>query len=790
MVHGIAFKAIAILVVSCGLLASVISYLGDKASRQIAGLGVAAVAETQTLALADRLVGPLRFKRLEDVNSVISEGLSQSELARDAIVLLPDGTVLTQPETTLSEAEIARLKEIAANAIAQGEMYQDDSGLVLSMPIRKSEADPIVGAVASAWTAEPFLATIVQYRNLQMLGVAGTLTLLIMLSAIAIRWMISTPIAQIEQRASKMADGDLQSVVPGLTRNGEIGGLASSMEGLRCKLKDAEQAAQAAFYESAGYRASSAAQFLCDEEFKIASGNTEFTRLLNEIGLDEIKPIGETTDVFGIPVLSSDMLRSASFPFRAEFSLKGKTVAVTAAAVVEDGTSKGYVIEWQDVTTQKVNEGILDALEQGQLRADFDNEGRRIFASDGIQEILDRNSIYKMESLCKLTDGDWRSVRQGLSYFGRITLDLGHETRILDGGISAIKNADGSVVRFVLLGNDITTAEAELSKARNEAEQLAASQAVVVTQLQSAMLALADGELTAHIEVEFSENYETLRSNFNSAVHALGAAMRDVLDSANEINLDVNGVAETIEEFAKRTEHQAATLEETSAAMSELSASVTSATRGAKDASETVMSARNQAKASSETVRETISAMQAIETSSHEIAKIITVIDDIAFQTNLLALNAGVEAARAGEAGRGFAVVASEVRDLAQRSAGAANEITQLINTSGDQVKIGSELVGKAGEALNQIAEIIEVAAEKVEAITVSAEEQATGIEEINQAMQNIDQAIQQNAAMFEETTASAQALQHQAKTLKRATSGFEVPGKQADHATDQRSTA
>ena len=304
---------------------------------------------------------------------------------------------------------------------------------------------------------------------------------------------------------------------------------------------------------------------------------------------------------------------------------------------------------------------------------------------------------------------------------------------------------------------------------------MAASQELVVSHIQDAMGRLSGGALTVRLETEFSADYEALRGDFNTAVGALDGAIGEVLNSADQISLDVDGVAQVIEDFAKRTEKQAATLEETSASISELSTSVSSAAEGAREARSTVLSARDQAAASSSIVNDSISAMGEIEDSSKKISQIIGVIDDIAFQTNLLALNAGVEAARAGDAGRGFAVVASEVRELAQRSAGAASEISQLISTSGEQVKIGVSLVGKAGVALTEIAETIEFVAEKVETITASAEEQATGIEEINQAMQHLDQTTQQNAAMFEETTASARTLQMQTHALESATSGFTI---------------
>ena len=172
-----------------------------------------------------------------------------------------------------------------------------------------------------------------------------------------------------------------------------------------------------------------------------------------------------------------------------------------------------------------------------------------------------------------------------------------------------------------------------------------------------------------------------------------------------------------------------------------------------------------------------VNAMTRIESSSSEIAKIIKVIEDIAFQTNLLALNAGVEAARAGDAGRGFAVVASEVRALAQRASDAASEINGLITSSGQEVEAGVSLVQKTGEALEEIVNSVANVSEHVTAIAQSAAEQSMGLNEINAAMSSLDKATQENVAMVEETTAASHSLSQQAEVLGQATSRFKSEG-------------
>ncbi|PXA81291.1 chemotaxis protein, partial [Caulobacter sp. D4A] len=201
------------------------------------------------------------------------------------------------------------------------------------------------------------------------------------------------------------------------------------------------------------------------------------------------------------------------------------------------------------------------------------------------------------------------------------------------------------------------------------------------------------------------------------------------------------------------------------------------AAEGAGTARRSVDAARKDAEAGGAVVERAVAAMTQIEASSREIGNIIGVIDEIAFQTNLLALNAGVEAARAGDAGKGFAVVASEVRALAQRSAEAAKEIKGLIGASGQQVDEGVALVGQTGEALRRItAGVLEIN-HTVAEIAAGAQEQATGLAQVNVAVNQMDQATQQNAAMVEQSTAASHSLSNEAAELARLVGRFKIGG-------------
>ena len=233
-------------------------------------------------------------------------------------------------------------------------------------------------------------------------------------------------------------------------------------------------------------------------------------------------------------------------------------------------------------------------------------------------------------------------------------------------------------------------------------------------------------------------------------------------------------------DLSSRTEEQASSLEETASAMEELTSTVQQNVDNAREASTLALAAAQIANRGGEAVGQVINTMQAISSSSAQIAEIIGVIDGIAFQTNILALNAAVEAARAGEQGRGFAVVASEVRNLAQRSSSAARDIRALIATSGEQVSAGSALVTRAGATMDEVVVAVEKVSRMVHDITTASAEQSTGIGQVSDAVAQMDEVTQQNAALVEEAAAASQSLQSEAARLQEVVSVFRLSHEQA----------
>jgi methyl-accepting chemotaxis protein len=300
-------------------------------------------------------------------------------------------------------------------------------------------------------------------------------------------------------------------------------------------------------------------------------------------------------------------------------------------------------------------------------------------------------------------------------------------------------------------------------------------QADVVARLASGLERLAQGDLTAQITSAFPAGYEKLRGDFNAAVRQLKETMGELIGAVDTMRSGAGDISQATDEMSRRTEGQAASLEESSAALDEITVNVRRTADNAKKVADAMGAARSDADKSGAVVADAIEAMRAIEGSSKQITQIIGVIDEIAFQTNLLALNAGVEAARAGEAGRGFAVVATEVRALAQRSASAARDIKQLIQSSEGLVDTGVGLVGQTGEALTRIAASVGQIDGLVQDIAESIAQQSSGLVQVNAAVDEMDRVTQSNAAMVEQSAAASHTLSDEAAGLAQKVGRFRI---------------
>jgi methyl-accepting chemotaxis protein len=287
---------------------------------------------------------------------------------------------------------------------------------------------------------------------------------------------------------------------------------------------------------------------------------------------------------------------------------------------------------------------------------------------------------------------------------------------------------------------------------------------------------VARGDLRVRIEVTSRDETGQLLAALQRMNDALVGTVSTVRGNADSVATASSQIAQGTTDLSQRTEEQAANLEQTAASMEEMTATVKQNADTARQAAQLATSASGVALRGGDVVGRVVATMDDISASSRRIADIIGTIDGIAFQTNILALNAAVEAARAGEQGRGFAVVASEVRSLAQRSAEAAKEIKSLIGASVEKVAAGTALVGDAGTTMGEIVSQVKRVSDLIAEISASSVEQTTGIGQVSDAVAQLDQVTQQNAALVEESAAAAESLKVQAGELAQAVAFFTLP--------------
>jgi len=284
-----------------------------------------------------------------------------------------------------------------------------------------------------------------------------------------------------------------------------------------------------------------------------------------------------------------------------------------------------------------------------------------------------------------------------------------------------------------------------------------------------------DGDLTKRLPVYGDDEVAQIAVSFNTFVDKLSRVLGEIRATSDSVKVAAAEISHGNRDLSARTEQAAASLEETAGTMEELAGTMRHSADAATRAGEMAQQATSVAKQGGTVVADVVSTMGGIAAASSRIQDIIGVIDGIAFQTNILALNAAVEAARAGEQGRGFAVVAGEVRSLALRSAQAAKQIKDLIVDSVGRVDAGTQLVQRAGTTMADIVASVQKVTDHLREISAAASEQSSGILQVNQAVAQLDNATQQNAALVEQATGASDLLHEQASRLAEVVGQFQL---------------
>ena len=569
---------------------------------------------------------------------------------------------------------------------------------------------------------------------------------------------------------------------------------------------------------------------IADEDYNIVFMNTAVRKMLEkrEATLSKHVPnfnlpqlMGANMDIFHKdPSHQRGMVNKLKEVYRTQIKVSDLTFVLIATPLFnDDGERTGTIVEWEDITERL-------AKERDELKASNENKRVRIALDNGSTNTMiadpDNNIVYLNEALTDMMSNAESDLRRDLPGFQanklmganmdifhknpahqqRLIRDLQdtYEAQIKVGGrtfrlvANPVVDDDGERLGTVVEWLD-RTQEVMIENEVNEIVKAAAqgdfSRSLVMEGKQGffanlsgglnelmkvtddglhdvarVLSALAAGDLTQKISGDYEGLFKRLKDDANATVEKLEEVIANIIESSSSVTTGANEIAQGNADLSQRTEEQASSLEETASSMEEMTGAVQQTSDNAQHANQLSKNAVGKAEAGGDVVKNAVVAMDEINSSSKRISDIIGVIDEIAFQTNLLALNAAVEAARAGEQGRGFAVVAGEVRNLAQRSAGAAKEIKELIRDSVTKVEAGTELVNQSGTTLAEIVGAVREVTSMIGDINAAASEQSSSIVQINQAIGEMDEMTQQNAALVEQASAAGEAMAEQARAL------------------------
>ena len=574
---------------------------------------------------------------------------------------------------------------------------------------------------------------------------------------------------------------------------------------------------------------------MCDADLNITYANSAVVEMMRNRqtelrtiwpGLNPDALVGQCIDQFHKnPAHQRGLLGDKNrLPAEAEITLAGITFKVNASYIEgDDGEYAGNMVEWQDLTEEKAREKVVARLQAAVDSAQTnlmmcDDDLNITYANNSVVEMM-RNRQAELRTIWPSLNPD-ALVGECIDQFHK---DPSHqrallgdknrlpaEAEIVVAGItfkvnaSYIEGPDGEYMGNMVEWQDLTeikdaekqiqniiqaategrlddridhaTYDGGMKAIASGVNDLVETFSLPLRAIGSVLGDLSEGNLDIQANGEYLGEIKDLMDAANTTIGNLRDSIGNISTASGNIAVATSEIAAGNADLSNRTEQQAAELEETAASVEELTSTVQQTAANSKRANDLAEGASVLASKGGDVVKDAVVAMSEINSSSKKIADIIGVIDEIAFQTNLLALNAAVEAARAGEHGRGFAVVASEVRNLAQRSAGAAKEIKLLINDSTDKVNEGTKLVDESGEVLGQIVTSVQEVSALISDIAAASSEQAAGIEQVNASVTNLDSVTQQNAALVEESSAAAMSLQDQSGTLDKATSFFTLP--------------